>query len=271
MRVALLYDFDLTLTPKYMFDFGFATTFGYDSSWSMFRDFENRALDSEMDMVLSAMNGVVEVLRDHDIAPTREYLQGFGKDIEYFDGVTEWFDNINALGSSLGLEIEHYIISSGIREIIEGTTIAKHFKRIYASFYSYKNGVAFWPSQIVNYTNKTQYIFRIRKNALDQLNSLSAVNRKMEEWEELPFSNIIYFGDSETDIPAFKIIKNAGGMSICVFAPNDSRSQAIARSCFLDGRVNHYLSADYTLKGEIFATVREYLNKLAGNQINNKE
>ena len=111
---------------------------------------------------------------------TKDYLRSFGRDIRYFAGVEEWFDKINKIGADLGYEIEHYIISSGVKEIVEGSSIAKYFKRIYANFYAYNmNGEAYWPAQVVNYTSKTQYIYRVRKNVLDDLSSLDKINEKM--------------------------------------------------------------------------------------------
>ena len=157
-RIALLYDFDYTLAHGFMQQFGLMQNLGFDDINAYFKECERVSLDSEMDMCLSMMCGILELAKRKGKVVTKEYLRSFGKDIEYYDGVTEWFDKINSIGASFGYEIEHYIISSGVKEIVEGSSIAKYFKRVYANFFAYKDGVAFWPSQVVNYTSKTQYI-----------------------------------------------------------------------------------------------------------------
>ena len=156
-RIAILYDFDCTLSDGYMQQYGLMQDFGYDDIMEFFGANDEMAKCSQMDMCLSLMCGVVMLAKKHNKHVTREYLHSFGKDIKYYAGVKEWFDKINKVGKKRGYTIEHYIISSGLKEIIEGTEIAKHFKRIYANFYAYdENGEAFWPSQVVNFTSKTQ-------------------------------------------------------------------------------------------------------------------
>ena len=186
------------------------------------------------------------------------YLESYNKN----DEKQEWFDKINAVGKEVGLVIEHYIVSSGLKEIIEGTAIAKHFKRIYSNFYAYMDGEAYWPSQVVNYSSKIQYIYRVRKNALDDLSSLKKINQKMQTGEVLNFKNIIYLGDSQTDIPSFKVVKNSGGMSICVYEPNDDKSKNIAQKCFVEGRVNYFVSADYSEGSDLYNLVKGYIDNV---------
>lgn len=258
-KIALLYDFDYTLAHGFMQQFGLMQDLGFDDVMDFFQSCEKVSLDTQMDMCLSSMCGIVELAKSQGKNVTKEYLRNFGKDIAYYKGVTEWFDKINAIGRSFGYEIEHYIISSGIKEIIEGSQIAKHFTRIYANFFAYKNGIAFWPSQVVNYTSKTQYIFRVRKGALDDLASLDAINAKMKDEDVLPFKNIIYIGDSQTDIPSFKVIKNSGGMSICVFDKNSENSKNTALKCFVEGRCNYYTEADYSEGSDLYNLISNYI------------
>ena len=262
-RIALLYDFDCTLADGFMQRFGLMQDFGFDDVWKYFNTVDGFFDNPNMDMCLGMLGGLLIHAKHHNIKVTREYLKEKGKNIEYYPGVEEWFDKINAIGKAHGYEIEHYVISSGITEIIEGSSIYDKFKRVYASFYCYDSrGIAYWPCQVVNYTSKTQYIYRVRKNALDDLGSLVKINAKMEDDEVLPFENIIYFGDSQTDIPSFKVVKNSGGMSICVYDANSEHSKGVAEKCFVEGRVNHFVPADYREDSELFKLVKDYIERI---------
>lgn len=259
-KIAILYDFDYTLASDYMQTFGLMQDFGFDNVVDYFKACEETAMDSNMDMCLSALCGIIELGKQKGKVITADYLRQFGKDIVYYDGVKEWFDKINKIGQRAGYKIEHYVISSGLKEIIEGSAIAKHFKRIYANYYSYKDGVAFWPSQIVNYTSKTQYIYRVRKSVLDDLRSLDKINEKMSDDDVIPFKNIIYLGDSETDIPSFKVVKNNGGLAICVYDNNIEKTRIVAQKCFLEGRVNYFAPADYKEGSDLYKFIESYID-----------
>ena len=156
------------------------------------------------------------------------------------------------LGSYEGDTIDDYM-----------TTYGNNFKRIYANFYAYKEGVAFWPSQVVNYTSKTQYIYRVRKNVLDNLSELDKINEKMSVDEVLPFKNIIYLGDSETDIPSFKVVKNSGGLSICVYDKDSPKARKVAQKCFIEGRVNFFTAADYSEGSDLYNLIKDYIESIA--------
>ena len=261
-KIAILYDFDLTLGRGYMQSFGLMQDLGYNDVIEFFKANDSLSNDKDMDMCLSMLCGTLELVREQGKLPTKDYFRSFGKNIEYYDGVIEWFDKINAIGDSLGFDVDHYIISSGIKEVLEGCSIAPYMKRIYANSYAYKNGLAFWPCQVVNYTSKTQYIYRVRKQALDDLRSLEKVNEKMDEDDMIPFSNIIYIGDSETDIPSFKVVKNSGGMSICVYEEKSAKAKRVAQKCFIEGRCNHFTPANYTENSELFNIVSGYITNL---------
>ena len=267
-RIALLYDFDYTLSRRFMHEYGLIQDFGYDDIYEFYRANDNIFKEiGDMDMCLSMMGGIVVRARREGKKLNREYFKSFGKNIEYYDGVKEWFDKINKIGEKYGYTIEHYIISSGHREIIEGTEIYPHFKRVYANFYCYDdNDEPYWPCQVVNYTSKTQYIYRVRKNALDDLGSLVKINAKLKEEEELNFKNIIYLGDSQTDIPSFKVVKNSGGLSICVYEKDNDEAKKVAQKCFVEGRVNYFVPADYTEGSDLFELIKSYIeNIMIGN------
>ena len=264
-RIALLYDFDYTLANGFMQQFGLMQDHGYNDVIEYFKACEDVFEDKKnIDMCLSMMGGLLKHSWEKGRKVTREYLQSFGKDVEYYEGVEEWFDKINAYGQEKGYLIEHYIISSGVKEIVEGSKIYPKLKRVYANFFCYdKNGEAFWPCQVVNYTSKTQYIFRVRKNVLDELGSLTKINAKMEEEDVLPYENIVYLGDSQTDIPSFKVVKNSGGLSICVYDRNSPSAKEVAERCYKEGRVNTYLPADYREGSELFELIKGYIDKIA--------
>ena len=262
-RIALLYDFDYTLAKGFMQEFGLMQEFGFHDVMKYFKECEKVSLDEDMDMCLSSMCGILELAKQNNKKVTKEYLRQFGKNIKYFAGVDEWFERINQIGREYGYEIEHYIISSGQREIIEGSVFAKYFKRIYANFFAYKDGEAFWPSQVVNYTSKTQYIYRVRKNVLDDLSKLDKINEKMADSDVLPFKNIIYFGDSQTDIPSFKVVKNSGGLSICVYDESSDLAKKTAQKCFIEGRVNYFAPADYRVDSDLYSLVKNYIINIA--------
>ncbi|MGN0961290.1 MAG: haloacid dehalogenase-like hydrolase [Christensenellales bacterium] len=266
-RIALLYDFDYTLTDGFMQSFGLMQDLGYNDIREYFDDNDNIVGGEDMDMCLSMMAGIVCTAKNKDKKVTKEYLKNFGKDIVYYPGVEEWFNKINAIGKSKGYEIEHYVISSGLKEIVEGCSIAKYLKRIYANFFAYDSqGYAYWPSQVVNYSSKVQYIFRVRKNVLDDLGDVSKVNEKMSDNDVLPFKNIIYLGDSQTDIPSFKVVKNSGGMSICVYSPFNPKSKGVAQKCFIEGRVNYFVPADYREGSDLFELVKNYIETVIEQQ-----
>ena len=176
------------------------------------------------------------------IVLNRENLAAYGASIELYPGVTEWFDRINAYGRLHGITVEHYILSSGLREMIDGTSIRKHFRAVFASSYYYNSrGEPKWPAQVINYTNKTQFLFRIEKDILD-VNSME-VNRHYGEGEvRVPFRNIVYMGDSRTDIPCMKLVNSMGGHSIGIYE-NGQKEQVY--DLVKDQRIRYFAEADY--------------------------
>jgi hypothetical protein len=268
-RIAMLYDFDYTLANGFMQQFGLMQEFGYDNVIKYFQANDDVFDNRDIDMCLAMMGGVLACAKNSGIPVTKEFLRKHGQNVVYYPGVVdEWFEKINALGAKYGFEIEHYIISSGLKEIVEGSVIHKYLKRVYANSFCYnEKGEAFWPCQVVNYTSKTQYIYRVRKNALDDLRSLSQVNAKLKDEEQLSFKKILYFGDSQTDIPSFKVVKNNGGMSICVFDESNPESRQVALKCYEEGRVNFFVPADYREGSELYNLVSSYIENVMKEQI----
>lgn len=237
--LAVCYDFDYTLSPQNMQD-GYISLLGADVAefWKKSNDF---AKDNNMDSNSAYMYLMLDLARGK-IVLNRENLAAYGASIELYPGVTEWFDRINAYGRLHGITVEHYILSSGLREMIDGTSIRKHFRAVFASSYYYNDrGEPKWPAQVINYTNKTQFLFRIEKDVLD-VNDME-VNRHYEEGEvRVPFRNIVYMGDSRTDIPCMKLVNSMGGHSIGIYENGQKKE---VYDLVKDQRIRYFAEADY--------------------------
>ena len=260
--VAIMYDFDKTLCTKDMQEYAFIPALGMSSSafWSEV----NAMTDAEeMDNILAYMYKMVEKAKEKKVPITRDTFQEMGSKVEYFDGVKTWFERINAYGEKVGVRVEHYIVSSGIKEIIEGTEIARFFKKIYACEFMYDyNGSIQWPKFAVNYTAKTQFLFRINKGVLT-IDSKSAdkLNRFTPENERrVPFRNMIYIGDGLTDVPCMKLVKSYGGQSVAVF--DQEKGKDAAEALKVANRVNFVAAADYGPGSDIEMIVQAIIKKI---------
>ncbi|MBQ0025600.1 MAG: haloacid dehalogenase-like hydrolase [Bacteroidales bacterium] len=260
--VALIYDFDGTLSPGNMQEFGFIQAIGQtpEEFWTK----SNLVPEGqEVSSILSYMKLMIDEARRKGISLTRESFVSFGREIKLFEGVKEWFSIINRYGEQHGVKVEHYINSSGQTELIEGTEIAGEFKKIFAcSFWYDENGVAVWPAVAVDYTGKTQYLFKIAKGILDISDNTKVNESQAEDEKPIPFSNMIYLGDGTTDIPCMKIVKMFGGNSIAVYKEGDSHKLNTARKLLEQDRVNFICKADYRKGGEIYDVVTAIINKI---------
>ncbi|MCR4790351.1 MAG: haloacid dehalogenase-like hydrolase [Treponemataceae bacterium] len=261
-KVALIYDFDGTLSPRNMQEFSFIEALGMNAQefWSKA---EKLSKEQDASGILCYMQLMLKEARHSQIPVKRESFENFGKKIEFFPGVLEWFDLVNEYGRKIGLDIRHYINSSGLKEMIEGTAIAKKFEKIYACSFLYdENGVAEWPAVAVDYTTKTQFIFKINKG-IEEVNDNKKINEYVAQEERpVPFKRMIYFGDGETDIPCMKLVKQSGGHSIAVFRKGDAEKQKRAEKLILDDRVNFVCPADYRQGHEIFEVIKTVLDKI---------
>ena len=259
---ALMYDFDKTLCTKDMQEYGFIPSLGLraDQFWAEVNRLTDR---EEMDSILAYMYLMVDMAARKNIPVTRDTFQKLGEEVEFFPGVPAWFDRINAYGDSIGVTVEHYIVSSGIREIIEGTSIAEKFRKIYACSFMYdEKGRIKWPKFAVNYTAKTQFLFRINKGVLrvdsgsaEELNRVTPENKR-----RIPFENMVYIGDGMTDVPCMKLVKSHGGQSIAVYDPR--KGKAVAKKLLEGSRVNFVSTADYSAGSELDITVKAILKKI---------
>ena len=248
-RMAICYDFDKTLSPDDMQSFTLIPSLGMrpEDFWP---ESNQLAKDNLMDNNLAWMYQLVVKSKALRKPLSRSYFNQVGKDVPLYNGVDTWFERVNQYGEENGIEVHHYIISSGLKEIIEGSNIARHFSRVYASSYLYSaDGVAEWPAQAVNYTNKTQFIFRIAKGIFEEYDE--RVNDSVPESALVtPYENIVYIGDSATDIPCMRLVKSKGGYSIGVFDPEKNKREKVYQ-LFNDGRINFYAPADYSEDSEL--------------------
>ncbi|MDD5891377.1 MAG: HAD family hydrolase [Bacteroidales bacterium] len=260
--VALIYDFDGTLSPGNMQEFGFIQAIGKKPQ-EFWQESDEIAVGQDASNILSYMKLMFDEAKGAGIKLRRSDFKKFGKSIELFDGVLEWFDLINAYGRSKGVRVEHYINSSGLAEMIEGTPIAKKFKRIFACSFLYnKDGEAEWPGVAVDYTAKTQFLFKINKGILSIRDNKLVNESQAEENKRIPFPHMIYFGDGETDVPCMKIVKMFGGHSIAVYNQKNSHKKEVAKTLFRQGRVNFTTPAVYTKESRTYEIVCAIIDKI---------
>ena len=259
---ALIYDFDGTLSPGNMQEFGFIQAVGktIPEFWTMSDDI---AKGQDASNVLAYMKLMFDEAKANGIPLRRENFQRFGKDIALFPGVREWFSLINAYGRSRGVRIEHYINSSGLKEIIEGSPVAKEFKHIFAGSFLYdENGEAEWPGIAVHYTAQTQFLFKISKGIFSSRDNKKVNSSVAEDKKRIPFSNMIYLGDGETDVPCMKIVGMFGGNSIAVYNPENDSKKSTAKKLLRQGRVKFITPAVYTKDGMAYKVVCAIIDKI---------
>lgn len=257
--IALLYDFDKTLCTTDMENYTFIPALGYTPAqfWQKANSFGR---DNHMDGLLAYMYTMIQECAAQNIKLDRAFLNHCGESIQLFPGVREWFARINAFGESLGVQVEHYVISSGLREIIEGSGIAQEFREIYAcEFYYNENGDACWPKLDVNFTNKTQFVYRINKGILDVSRDRELNDSMPDDSKRVPFTNMIYMGDGLSDVPCMKMMRAYGGQAIAVYQASNRQG---VEKLLADGRVDFIFPADYREGMELDRTVRDILRKM---------
>lgn len=260
--IAIMYDFDKTLCTKDMQEYTFIPNLGIEAK-DFWTEADKLRQENMMDQVLTYMYLMFQKMANNNRPLKREYLNKMGENIQLFPGVNEWFTRINEYGKEVGMEVEHYIISSGLKEIIEGTEIGKYFKEIYASeFYYNEDGNAVWPRLAVNYTNKTQFLSRINKGVLDISDDASLNKKMLDNERRISTSNMIYIGDGYTDVPCMKLTKDNGGVSIAVYHGENNDT---AKNLLRDERINYMAKADYSLDSEIDKIVHKTIKAMAIN------
>jgi hypothetical protein len=214
-----------------------------------------------MDGILAYMYTMLRKSREKGLSITREQLVEMGRSIVLFPGVQDWFRRINEFGRTQGVEIEHYILSSGLREIIEGSGISHEFREIYASeFYYDETGTPVWPKLDVNFTAKTQFVYRINKGVLDVANDRDLNASMPDDSKRIPFTNMIYVGDGLSDVPCMKMMRSYGGQAIAVYQPE---SRVAVEELLYRGRVDFIFPADYREGTDLDKTVKNIIRKMA--------
>jgi 2-hydroxy-3-keto-5-methylthiopentenyl-1-phosphate phosphatase len=255
---AIMYDFDKTLCTRDMQEYSFIPGLGISAQafWG-----ESAKLSSlGMDRILAYMYLMLKKARESDKPIRRKDFVALGNDIDFFPGVQDWFERINEYGRTRNVTVEHYIISSGLTEIIEGSPIRKNFRKVYACEFHYDaNGAADWPLVSVNYTTKTQFLFRINKGVLD-VSDDEALNRYVPEDERpVPFRNMVYIGDGLTDVPCMKLVKSNGGHSIAVFRKGQ---KPVVENLLKDQRVNFIAPANYSEGQALDLLVKKIIDRM---------
>ena len=265
--IAICYDFDKTLATDDMQAFSFIPNLGLTSEefWAKTGEF-SKATGTES--ILSYLHCMITECKKKGIKLTKEYLRNLGKDVKFYDGVTTWFTRLNSFAQEKGITLEHYIISSGNKEIIEGSAISKEFKTIYGCEFLYnEEGEAYWPKCTINYTLKTQYLFRIVKGVFDQTDDKNVNQRKDEKHVE--FRNIIYLGDGLTDIPCMTLVKEKGGKSIAVYQPHKKDK---VMPLLEENRVNYICESNFRASSQMEKLVKLILESMSlTNQLLEKE
>lgn len=261
--LAICYDFDKTLSPDDMQAQGYIQSVGFDVGefWK-----QSNSLDSsnDMDQNLAYMLTMKQTAEGR-VLFTRQKLMDYGAEVALFPGVQNWFERIRTYGENRGVIVEHYIISSGLKEMIEGTAVAGEFKKIYASsFYYNENNVAIWPAQVVNYTNKTQFLFRIEKGVLD-INDPGVNDSFAPDEMRVPFRNMVYIGDSDTDVPCMKLVNVNGGYSIGVYNA-DVKDKTKVYKMMRENRIKYYAPADYSEGKELDTLLKAIIDRTAENE-----
>ena len=267
--LAMCYDFDKTLTPDDMQAQGFIQSVGYNEEQikQFWQESNELAKKNDMDNNLAYMYKMIQEAVGHFYV-TKEKLMEYGNQVELYEGVRTWFERIRDYGLEHGVRIEHYIISSGLKEMIEGTEMAKEgaFTKIYASAFMFDDkGVAVWPAQAINYTNKTQFLFRIQKGILD-INDTGVNDYIKPENQRVPFRNMIYIGDSDTDIPCMSLVNANGGHSIGVYDPIKKDKDKVYKM-MRHHRIRYYAPADYSNSSKLDTLVKQIIRKTAAYEV----
>jgi len=260
--LAICYDFDKTLTPDDMQAQGYIQSLDIDVD-AFWKESNGLAKQHDMDNNLAYMYMMATKSYGKQFL-TKDLLAAYGAKVKLYDGVQTWFERIRQYGAEKGVRIEHYIISSGLKEMIEGTEMAKAgaFTKIYASAFLFDDkGVATWPAQAINYTNKTQFLFRIQKGVLD-INDPRVNDYLKPEEQRVPFRNMIYIGDSDTDIPCMSLVNANGGHSIGVYDPEEQNKDKVYKM-MRHHRIRYYAPADYSESSHLDTIVKQIIDKTA--------
>jgi len=263
--MAIAYDFDGTLAPGNIQENGFIPAIGLTKK-TFWQKNKQRAERHQADEILSYMTFMLERAVASDVPVRRADFAKHGKTVQLFPGVEKWFGRINAYARRQGVDLQHFVISSGIKEMIEASAVGKKFKRIFASSFAFDaNGVAKWPALAINYTTKTQYLFRINKGSL-AVHEHGLINEYVpHDKRPVPFTNIIFVGDGETDVPCMRLVRDQGGHSIAVYRPGSPKQKRRAEKLITDMRADFIAPANYSEGKHLDRIVCAIIDKIVAN------
>ena len=258
--MAIMYDFDKTLSTTDMQNYAFIPALGMtpDEFWGATGEFSKK---TGCERILSYMWMMIKLSKEKGIQCTQKWLNSLGKEVRYYPGVETWFKRINEYGKSKGVRVEHYLVSSGTKEIIDGTSIAKEFKKIYGCefYYDPETKLPIWPKFAINYTQKTQYFFRISKGITNKTDD--SVNNKTVS-RRIPYENMVYLGDGMTDVPCMVLVQQNNGNAIAIY---NKKEQGNVSSLLRGGRVNFACLADYSENSDLDKTMKLIIDKISIN------
>ena len=258
--MAIMYDFDKTLSTTDMQNYAFIPALGMtpDEFWGATGEFSKK---TGCERILSYMWMMIKLSKEKGIQCTQKWLNSLGKEVQYYPGVETWFKRINEYGKSKGVRVEHYLVSSGTKEIIDGTSIAKEFKKIYGCefYYDPETKLPVWPKFAINYTQKTQYFFRISKGITNKTDD--SVNNKTVS-RRIPYENMVYLGDGMTDVPCMVLVKQNHGNAIAIY---NKKEQGNVSALLRGGRVNFACLADYSENSDLDKTMKLIIDKISIN------
>ena len=258
--MAIMYDFDKTLSTTDMQNYAFIPALGMtpDEFWGATGEFSKK---TGCERILSYMWMMIKLSKEKGIQCTQKWLNSLGKEVRYYPGVETWFKRINEYGKSKGVRVEHYLVSSGTKEIVDGTSIAKEFKKIYGCefYYDPETKLPIWPKFAINYTQKTQYFFRISKGITNKTDD--SVNNKTVS-RRIPYENMVYLGDGMTDVPCMVLVKQNNGNAIAIY---NKKEQGNVSSLLRGGRVNFACLADYSENSDLDKTMKLIIDKISIN------
>ena len=259
-KIALCYDFDGTLCSGYMQDQKLLHDCKMEPK-NFWIKVANYARENHCDPTLAYLMLLEQQMRSAGLKVNAETFKKYGRELKLFKGVNEWFSRIKQFGKLHNIEIQHFIISSGLADVIKGCTFIKDINLVYASSYIYHDGKGVWPKLSVNYSNKVQFLYRINKGTFDVFDQVG-VNAKKEANNSvnIPFENFIFFGDGETDVPCFSVNQKNSGKNICIYEKGNEKSFEIGKKLYSEGRVHYLLDGDYSENSEIDKLIKQFIN-----------
>jgi hypothetical protein len=271
--IAVVYDYDQTLSPTYMQDEVLFPAYGIDPA-RFWKKSQQLVRDEGWESELAYLKTLLDSLPMDP--PTNEDLVRLGANLKFYPGLPEMFGELNSLLNdahhAIGIRIEHYILSSGMKALIDGSALKPFVKEIFGcEFATDSHGRITFPKRVISHTQKTQYLFRINKGLLDLSQDVN--DHMPQELRPVPFPNMIYVGDGPTDVPCFTVMKQFGGQSIAVYNPNDPTLNSF-RKCYQlsahANRIKHIAPSDYRSGSHLRLILDEMIREIANRMLRHR-